>query len=108
MPNLHKLVYVVNRYGGGIDGRDPSDKGGPCKAFFSEDQAMESLEHIWGGGSVNPPIVVHIPDAWSELLSKLSPVDLLLLRTYCDPKDRAAFEAETGYKLKGIEPIHQL
>lgn len=77
MENNDKIVYSVITQGGGIDGRDPSDKPRVKLCSFDKEFA-ESKITVWDQKELKTE-VVDIKKAKVAALKKLSPLDKLVL-----------------------------
>lgn len=73
------IAYPIYRYGGGIDGRDPSDEGGICSYAFSKTEAEEQKASIWGGARTEPPIIVNIQATLHDIRDKLTQLEWSVL-----------------------------
>lgn len=72
-----RIVYTLVTQGGGVDGRDSTDKGGKVTgAYFDRLQAERDGNKPWCD-----VVAIVIDDAKTkrEALAKLSPVDKLIL-----------------------------
>jgi hypothetical protein len=70
------IVYVVVTNPGGVDGRDPTDKGGVVR-FASELKAeAEKKKNEW---SKVEPRVINFDEAQAKALAKLDPLDRLVM-----------------------------
>lgn len=75
--NEDRIVYTLVSKGGGVDGKDHTDKGGQITAASFERKALENHE-----GSIYStivPMVVNTKDRLDSVLKKLDPIDLLIL-----------------------------
>jgi hypothetical protein len=71
-----RIVYEVVTKPGGVDGRDPDDKGGVVRfAAFTRGAAEEAVD-AWSEVRAR---VVDLKEARREALAKLSPLDRLVL-----------------------------
>jgi hypothetical protein len=71
----YRLVYLVRTVGGGVDGRDPSDK--PCVTFASFDpDVAEGRCNAWSKTHVES---LDIIETRKRAMDKLSPVERLVL-----------------------------
>lgn len=71
----YRLVYLVRTNGGGVDGRDPSDKPSITFASFDPDVAKGRC-NAWSKTYVESLDVV---EARKSAMAKLSPIDQLVL-----------------------------
>lgn len=73
-----RIAYVVTTLPGGVDGLDPSDKGGPKFATFDKAEAAKK-KTAWD--TVVPTVVTaeESPQIIKKAKQKLTPLELLLL-----------------------------
>jgi hypothetical protein len=74
---MDKIIYTLVSKGGGVDGRDFTDKGGKVIAASYERKDLEKNKNLPWCDIV--PQVVDIEKATKSALAKLSPVDKLVL-----------------------------
>jgi hypothetical protein len=75
-----RIVYPVIANGGGIDGRDPSDKGGKVtKAYFHKGETEKNAD---GWSHIGKPIVVVPSEVAQRVIDDLNPVELLCLEDH--------------------------
>lgn len=99
---MKKIVYLVCASGGGMDGRDPTDKGGPRLAFFLERNAKRAMGS-WDEKELRTEIV-DVEQARAAALRKLSPVDKLVLGLVGDLEESDAVDTlGDGAKKPSIE-----
>lgn len=73
----HSIVYTLISQGGGIDGRDHTDKGGEVVgAYFDETQAVNAKNAPW---CKMVPQAIDIEQAKLVALGKLNALDRLAL-----------------------------
>ena len=72
-----KIVYQLIAKGGGVDGRDHTDKGGKVVACFLTRVEAETAKQAQWCDVV--PVVIDMDQAMLEAQAKLNPLDLLAL-----------------------------
>lgn len=77
------IVYIVNSLGGGIDGRDPSDKSKPVYASFDRDEARSRVTN-WDKKHLEKKVIV-LEEQVRSALNKLNVVEQLALRKHMEP-----------------------
>ncbi|MFK5004305.1 hypothetical protein, partial [Klebsiella pneumoniae] len=69
------ILYPIYNPGGGIDGRDPSDKGRIATYTFSQVEGEAIKEKSWGKSwQVQEPIVKDFNQVLKDTLAKLDPL----------------------------------
>lgn len=75
-----QIIYKVVSKSGGVDGRDPSEKGGKVlHAFFDRKEAENNLN---GWTELKIDVIENVEKYTDELVKKLDPVERLLLQEY--------------------------
>lgn len=78
------IVYTTVSNGGGVDGRDHTDKGGNVTgAYLDKQQAIKNPNSPW---NTVVPIVVDLQETAKKVLERLSPVDRLAVEEYFKAK----------------------
>jgi hypothetical protein len=72
-----KIIYKVVTNGGGIDGRDSSDKGGTVK-FASLDRA-EAEKKVDAWSTLKVDVIENFEEEAKKALANLDPVERLLI-----------------------------
>lgn len=75
-----RIAYPIIRNGGGMDGRDPSDKGGICSYAPTFEQAQAEVKELWGGGDVGNAIVINFDAELAGIRASLSPLQRYVLK----------------------------
>lgn len=76
---MDSIVYTIVSNGGGVDGRDPSDKGGNVtRAYLDRENANKCPTLPWGK---IVPIVVDLKEVAKEAMESLTPVQRLAVTT---------------------------
>lgn len=70
------IVYTVITEPGGVDGKDPTDKGGlMVRATFDKEQAQQ---HVGNDSRLKVvPVVVDPEEVLTDILAKLTPIERL-------------------------------
>lgn len=93
-----KIVYLVVTEPGGVDGRDPSAKGGVKYASFEKADAEKHLD-AWSKLKVD--VIEDVEDKTAKLIKEFTPVARLLLGYNLTPIDKVLRIRPVGDSSRG-------